>query len=171
MVLDQGERLFFFCVDSPFKILYTWAKILFVPPNWSLNFLFFVKFDFSCFFFVFFWKRAISTSTQMRKINYFKNNAWKVERVQKTLKKKFKFFFFFRRRWKCKNDENILKKTYIFNFLCFSLFLDFFENISKTWVKNWVATDMIVFFAEIWSVDRPLSQESNKIEFPSIRLL
>ena len=98
--LGPGGAPLFFCVDSPFKILYTWAKILFGPPNWSLNFLFFVKFDFSCFF-CFFLKRAISTSTQMRKINDFKNDAWKVERVQKTLKKNLNSFFFFRRCWKC----------------------------------------------------------------------
>jgi hypothetical protein len=34
--------------------------MLLEPQNWSLNFPFFVNFDFSCIF----WKRAISTSTQ-----------------------------------------------------------------------------------------------------------
>ena len=34
----------------------------------------------------------------------------------------------------------IKKKNIFLDFLCFSLFLNFFENISKTWVKNWVAT-------------------------------
>ena len=64
MVLGQGEWLvsgeekkilrlpLFFVLTLPpiFKIPYTWAKILFGPPNWSLNFFFFVTFDFSCFF-------------------------------------------------------------------------------------------------------------------------
>ena len=37
-----------------------------------------------------------------------------------------------------------MTKIYFLDFLCFSLFLEFFENISKTWVKNWVATVDIV---------------------------
>ena len=37
--------------------------------------------------------------------------------------------------------REFIKNIFFWIFFVFSLFLDFFENISKTWVKNWVATD------------------------------
>jgi hypothetical protein len=49
------------------------------PQNWFLN-SFFVNFDFS-YFFVFFLKTSNINIDSMRKINDFKNNALKVERV------------------------------------------------------------------------------------------
>jgi len=48
--------------------------------TWSLNFCLFVNFDFS-YFFVFFLKTSDINIDSMRKINDFKNNALKVERV------------------------------------------------------------------------------------------
>ena len=35
------------------------------------------------------------------------------------------------------------KKHIFLDFLCFFSFFGFFENISKTWVKNWVATKVL----------------------------
>jgi hypothetical protein len=49
------------------------------PQNWFLN-SFFINFDFS-YFFVFFLKTSNINIYSMRKINDFKNNALKVERV------------------------------------------------------------------------------------------
>jgi len=48
--------------------------------TWSLNFFLFVNFDFS-YFFLYFLKTSNINIGLMRKINDFKNNALKVERV------------------------------------------------------------------------------------------
>jgi len=48
--------------------------------TWSLNFFLFVNFDFS-YFFLYFLKTSNINIGSMRKINDFKNNALKVERV------------------------------------------------------------------------------------------
>ena len=84
------------------------------PQTWFLNFFFFCKFDF---FF-------LSTSTRMRKIIDFKNNARKVKRVQKTFENLNSF----------ETMMKMLKTMQICIFLdfrCFSLFLNFFENFIK----------------------------------------
>jgi hypothetical protein len=51
----------------------------------SSSSFFFANFDFFLYF-DFLKKQALSTSTQMRKINNFENDALKVERIQKTFK-------------------------------------------------------------------------------------
>jgi len=63
----------------------------------------------------------------MRKINDFKNDAWKVERVQKNL---WKFKFFWDDAENAKNDANILK-TYFFGFSLFFAIFGFSENFIK----------------------------------------
>ena len=94
--------LFFLCIFSCFKINPPCIKI--APPKnqfsmvfigklllgfstWSLNFLFFfVNFVFS-YFFVFFENEQYQRRLKRRKINDFKNDAWKVERVWKSFEK------------------------------------------------------------------------------------
>jgi hypothetical protein len=92
MVLGRGSGWFrvkeksflgflFFCVVSPSNIqnsLYI-GKILFGPQNWFLNFFFFVNLIFLNFFV--FLKTSNINIDSMRKINDFKINALKVERV------------------------------------------------------------------------------------------
>ena len=63
----------------------------------------------------------------MRKINDFKINALKIERVRKTLENLNSFYTTLKN---AKNDANVLK-MYFLDFQCFSLFLDFSENLSK----------------------------------------
>ena len=53
-------------------------------PTWSLNFFFFFVNLIFLNFFVFFFKTSNINIDSMRKINNFKNDAWKVERVRKT---------------------------------------------------------------------------------------
>jgi hypothetical protein len=60
----------------------------------------------------------------MRKINDFKNDAWKVERVPKTFENLNSFLDDVEN---AKNGANILK-TYFLDFRCFSQFLDFFSK-------------------------------------------
>jgi hypothetical protein len=64
----------------------------------------------------------------MKKINDFKNDAWKVERVRKTLKNLNSFLDDAK---KAKNDANILKNVFFWIFDVFLLFLDFSENLPK----------------------------------------
>jgi len=61
----------------------------------------------------------------IRKINDFKNNAWKIKRVRKAFENLNSFLDDVKN---AKNDENILKK-YFLNFHCFLLFLDFSKNL------------------------------------------
>jgi hypothetical protein len=72
-----------FCKIVPSSLWVLKAIIYRQNVAWASKFgpstFFFVNFDFSYFFF-FFWKRAISTSTQWGK-SMIKNNALKVERV------------------------------------------------------------------------------------------
>ena len=63
----------------------------------------------------------------MRKINDFKNDAWKVERVQKTFENLNSFLDDVEN---AKNDANILK-TYFFGFLLFFVIFGFSENFIK----------------------------------------
>ena len=63
----------------------------------------------------------------MRKINDFKNDAWKVERVPKTFENLNSFLDEVENT---KNDANILK-TYFFGFSLFFAILDFFETFIK----------------------------------------
>jgi hypothetical protein len=60
----------------------------------------------------------------MRKINYFKNDVWKVERVPKTFKNLNSFLDDVEN---AKNDANILK-IYFFGFLLFFAIFGFFKN-------------------------------------------
>jgi plasmid replication initiation protein len=73
----------------------------------------------------------------MKKINDFKNNALKVERVPNVFENLNSFETML--KMIKKNDANVLK-TYFLDFQCFSLFLNFSENLSKHGSKNWVAT-------------------------------
>ena len=88
MVFFLWFRVFY---DSPqlYKIalpLCMWWKLLFIDKNvtrsqtWSLNFFFFVKFDY---YFLYFLKTSIINIDLMRKINDFKNDMFKVECVPK----------------------------------------------------------------------------------------
>jgi len=63
----------------------------------------------------------------MRKINDFKNNALKVERVPNI----FENLNSFGTMLKMLKTMQIYKKTYFLDFQCFLLFLDFSENLSK----------------------------------------
>jgi hypothetical protein len=99
------------------------GKILLGPQNWSLNFPFFVNFDFSCFF-LYFLKTSNINIDSMRKINAFKNDARKIERVQKTFENLNSFLDDVEN---AKNDANILK-TYFLDFRCFSLFFWIFQK-------------------------------------------
>jgi len=74
----------------------------------------------------------------MRKINAFKNDAWKVERVQKTFENLNSFLDDVEN---AKNDANILKTYFFWIFVVFHYFLDFLKILSKWRVKNWVTTD------------------------------
>jgi hypothetical protein len=74
----------------------------------------------------------------MKKINDFKNDALKVERVPNIFENLNSFETML--KMIKKNDANVLK-MYFLDFQCFSLFLNFFMKIYQTWVKNWVATD------------------------------
>jgi 3-methyladenine DNA glycosylase Tag len=65
----------------------------------------------------------------MRKVNAFKNNAWKVKRVQKTFENLNSFLDDVEN---AKNDANILK-TYFWIFIVFHYFLDFLKTLSKRW--------------------------------------
>ena len=65
---------------------------------------FFVNFDFSYFFCIFLKMSNINVDS-IRKINYFKNDTEKVERVQKT----FENLNYFETAENAKNDANILK--------------------------------------------------------------
>jgi hypothetical protein len=77
-------RVFFFFVLPPLNckiapLVLSFGRILIgkmLPgtQNWSLNFFFFVNFDFSCFFLVFFKTSNINVDSK-RKIKDFKNNA------------------------------------------------------------------------------------------------
>ena len=85
--IGEGEENmlgFFFCVfgsspqnyinDPPYPLSFQpifIGKSLFKPPNWSLNFLFFVNFDFSCFF-LYFLKMSKININSMRKIMILK---------------------------------------------------------------------------------------------------
>jgi 3-methyladenine DNA glycosylase Tag len=60
----------------------------------------------------------------MRKINAFKNDARKIERVQKTFENLNSFLDDVEN---AKNDANILK-TYFLDFRCFSLFFWIFQK-------------------------------------------
>ena len=64
----------------------------------------------------------------------------KLNAFKKTQKK----FFFLDNVENAKMTKIYKKKTYFFGFSLFFSFFGFFENISKTWVKNWVATIMLV---------------------------
>jgi len=68
----------------------------------------------------------------MRKINDFKNDAWKVERVPKTFENLNSFLDDVEN---AKNGANILK-TYFLDFRCFSQFLDFFQKLNKKMGQN-----------------------------------
>ena len=63
----------------------------------------------------------------MRKINDFKNDAWKVERVQKTFENLNSFLDDVEN---AKNDANRLK-TYFFGFSLFFTIFEFSENFIK----------------------------------------
>jgi len=63
---------------------------------------FFVNFDFS--YFLYFWKRANINIDSMRKINDFKNDAWKVERVPNVFEN---FNSFWDDAKNAKNDTNV----------------------------------------------------------------
>jgi len=62
----------------------------------------------------------------MRKINDFKNNALKVERVPKIFENLNSFETMLKQR-------KYIKNIFFLDFHCFSLFLDFSENLSKHW--------------------------------------
>jgi hypothetical protein len=64
----------------------------------------------------------------MRNIGDFKNNALKVERVPKTIENLNSFETMLKM---LKTMQIYIKKKYFLGFRCFSLFLDFSENISK----------------------------------------
>jgi len=83
---------------------------------------------------LYFLKRAISTSTQ--KIGDCKINALKVERVQNT----FKNLNSSKMTLKMLKMMQIYQNVFFGVFVAFFLFLIFSENLSKTWVKNWVTT-------------------------------
>jgi hypothetical protein len=63
----------------------------------------------------------------MRKIDDFKNDMWKVERVRKTFEN---LKFFLDDVENAKNDANILK-TYFFGFSFFFVIFGFSENFIK----------------------------------------
>ena len=88
----------------------------------STSFFFFCKFDFSYFFGFF-----LSTSTRMRKIIDFKNNALKFESVLKTLENLNSFETMLKM---LKNDANILKNVF-FGFSLFFAIFGFFKNFIK----------------------------------------
>jgi hypothetical protein len=72
-----------------------------------------------------------------RKISYCKINMLKVERVQNT----FENLNSFETMMKMLKTIQIYQKCIFEGFRCFFLFLWFCsENLSKHWVKNWVAT-------------------------------
>ena len=75
----------------------------------------------------------------MWKINDFKNDALKVERVPNIFENLNSFETMLKM---IKNDANVLK-MYFLDFQCFLLFLNFFMKIYQTLVKNWVATTHI----------------------------
>jgi hypothetical protein len=62
----------------------------------------------------------------MRKIGDFKNNALKVERVPKTFENLNSFEMMLKM---LKTMQIYIKKKYFLDFHCFSLFLDFSENL------------------------------------------
>jgi hypothetical protein len=68
----------------------------------------------------------------MRKINDFKNDTWKVERVPKTFENLNSFLDDVEN---AKNGANILK-TYFLDFRCFLLFLNFFQKLNKKMGQN-----------------------------------
>jgi hypothetical protein len=118
--------LYFFSLSKlPPSLCVLW-KLIFIgknvakSPNLVPQLLsFFCKFEFFFYFFGFF----LSTSTRMRKIIYFNNNAWKVERV-------WKFKCFWNDAKNAKNDVNILKNIF-FRFSLFFAILDFSKILSK----------------------------------------
>ena len=65
----------------------------------------------------------------MWKINDFKNDALKVERVPNIFENLNSFETML--KMIKKNDANVLKTYFFFYFQCFSLFLNFSENLSK----------------------------------------
>jgi len=69
----------------------------------------------------------------MRKINDFKNNTLKVERVPKIFKNLNSFETMLKM---LKMMQIYFKKLFFGFFCCFSLFLDFSTICFKTWVKN-----------------------------------
>ena len=88
MDLGLGFLFVFFSFKIDPFLCICW-KLLFIGKNiarfqtWSLNFFFFCKFWFF-WFFLYFLKISNINIDSMRKINDFKNDAWKVEYVQKT---------------------------------------------------------------------------------------
>ena len=93
-VVIGGQRLkeeidlgfFFFCFFNFFLLIFI-GKMLLGPQNWSSPFFFFFFCKFWNICFLYFLKMSNININSMRKINYFKNNTWKVERVQKIFEK------------------------------------------------------------------------------------
>ena len=76
--ISKSPPPFFMCWRPVFI-----GKMLLGFSAWSLNFFLFCKFWFFLFFCIFLKTSNINVDS-MRKINDFKNNAWKVERVRKS---------------------------------------------------------------------------------------
>ena len=95
---------------------------------------------------MYFLETSKSTSTQMRKINDFKINALKVERVPNDL---WKFKFFWDDAKNAKNDANVLK-MYFFGFSMFFcyfwIFLKIYQNMGQKLGSN--TTFIIIIFKQ-----------------------
>jgi hypothetical protein len=102
-----------------------------IGPSTSL---FFVNFDFS-YFFVFLKASNINVDST-RKISDCKINALKVERVQNT----FENLNSSKMTLKMLKWCAYIKNAFFGVFIVLLLFLVLSKNLSKTWIKNWVAT-------------------------------
>jgi hypothetical protein len=95
----------------------------------------FCKFWFFLFFFVFFWKQAISTSTQWGKSMIFKNNALKVECVPMIFENLNSFETMLKILKWCKYIKKVF--FWIFNvFLYFWIFLKKYQNMGQKLDSN-----------------------------------
>jgi hypothetical protein len=88
-------------------------------------------------FFIFvFFKASNFNVDSIRKINNYKINALKVKRVQNT----FENLNSSEMTLKILKMMQIYQKCNFGGFRCFLAIFDFFEILSKAWVKIWVAT-------------------------------
>jgi len=92
------------------------------------------------FFFEFILKTNNTNVDSRRKINDCKINTLKVERVQNTFEKLNSF----ETMLKMLKTMQIYQKCILGGFRCFFLFFFVFsKNLSKYWVKNWIATKVL----------------------------